>query len=160
MEELRAWFQCKTRWKNRCGGSLVQLASPMHKQPSPTISGELCTYVHVGSAEMHWQVVSESTLLPQLPQGELLQDLTATSAPNTHHPMFLECVYSWEWRRNISTKEASSVSAVGQGVGRTPFVYKCCPGLVWVKFSYCVSTRLESLEKAKRADPHPTRWAE
>lgn len=45
---------------------------------------------------MHWQVVSELTLLPQLPQGELLQDLTATSPPNTYHPMFLECVYSCE----------------------------------------------------------------
>lgn len=68
----------------------------MHRQPSPINSSEVCTYIHIGSAEMHWQVVLEFILLPQLPQSELLQDLTATSAPNTHHPMFLECVYSCE----------------------------------------------------------------
>lgn len=45
---------------------------------------------------MRWQVVSEFTFLSQLPQGKLLQDLTATSAPNTYYPMFFECVYSWE----------------------------------------------------------------
>lgn len=68
----------------------------MHSQPSPIISSEVCTYIHIGSAEMHWQAVSEFTLLPQLPQGELLQDFTTASAPNMYHPMFLECVYSWE----------------------------------------------------------------
>lgn len=40
------------------------------------------TYTHVGSSEVHGEISAEFPLIPQFPQGELLQDFTV--APPTH----------------------------------------------------------------------------
>lgn len=91
-EELRGWLQCKTRSKNRC--EEAQLAPPAHRHPIPIISSDICTYIHISSMEMHWQVVLKFTFLPQLPQGEAIFRTSLLLLPPTHTILCFWNVYT------------------------------------------------------------------
>lgn len=47
-----------------------------------TLDSKARTHTHVGPAEVHGEAAAEFPLVPQLPQGELPQDLTV--APSTY----------------------------------------------------------------------------
>lgn len=80
---------------------LLYLPWPAHPQShcclgwfsleQPQIS-EAGTYTHVGSSEVHREVVAEFPLVPQLPQGELLQDFTVAPSTYTHNAGLLTLV--------------------------------------------------------------------
>ena len=57
------------------------------------------THTHVGPSEVHGEVATEFPLVPQLPQGELLQDFTVTPSTYPHDAGLLTLVdaYGAKW---------------------------------------------------------------
>lgn len=54
------------------------------------------TYTHVGPSQVHGEGAAEFPLVPQLPQGELLQDLTVAPSTHSHNAGLLTSVNACE----------------------------------------------------------------
>lgn len=63
-----------------CRKAAAMLCGPL----TPAYSGTL-THTHIGPPQVHGEGTAELPLVPQLPQGELLQDFTVAPSAHSHN---------------------------------------------------------------------------
>lgn len=80
-----------------CGGlwSLLESGCYAVWAPHPSYSRTL-THTHIGPPQVHGQGAAELPLVPQLPQGELLQDFTVAPSAHSHNAGLLTPVDAYK----------------------------------------------------------------